>query len=109
MELISRRSAIMALTKQMSDWNDDRNKIVEQCIGAIRGLKVHDSKERKTGHWVEGKINEWSIKVFCSECGCPSPFEHISNGDIYSAGGCGVINKTKFCPNCGAKMEEVEK
>lgn len=52
MKLISRRSAIMALTKQMSDWNDDRNKIVEQCIGAIRGLKVHDSKERKTGKWI---------------------------------------------------------
>ena len=60
--------------------------------------------EPKTGHWVEENINEWSRKVFCSECGCPPPFEHISNGDVYSANGYGVINKTKYCPNCGADM-----
>lgn len=64
--------------------------------------------EPKTGHWVEENINEWSRKVFCSECGCPPPFEHISNGDIYSVGGYGVNNKTNFCPNCGAKMVEQE-
>lgn len=63
-------------------------------------------QEPKTGHWVEENINEWSRKVFCSECGCPSPFEHISNGDIYSASGYGVNNKTKFCPNCGCAMVE---
>lgn len=62
----------------------------------------------KIGHWVEENINEWSRKVFCSECGCPPPFEHVSNGDIYSASGYGVTNKTKFCPNCGAKMKEQE-
>ena len=64
------------------------------------------SQEPKTGHWVEENINEWSRKVFCSECGCPPPFEHISNGDVYSASGYGVSNKTKYCPNCGAKMFE---
>jgi hypothetical protein len=62
----------------------------------------------KMGRWVEENINEWSRKVFCSECGCLPPFEHISNGDVYSASGYGVINKTKFCPNCGAKMEVEE-
>ena len=63
-------------------------------------------QEPKTGQWIEENINEWSRKVFCSECGCPSPFEHVSNGDIYSASGHGVSNKTKYCPNCGAKMVE---
>ena len=43
MKLINRRSAIMALTKHMSDGTDYRNEIVEQCICAIRKLKVHDS------------------------------------------------------------------
>lgn len=64
------------------------------------------TQEPKTGHWVEENINEWSRKVFCSECGCPPPFEYVSNGDVYSASGYGVINKTKHCPNCGAKMVE---
>ena len=66
-------------------------------------------QEPKTGYWIEENINEWSCKVFCSECGCPPPFEHVSNGDVYSASGYGVINKTKFCPNCGAKMVELQK
>ena len=62
----------------------------------------------KTGYWVEETINGGGRKVFCSECGCPPPFEHISTGDVYSANGYGVINKTKFCPNCGIKMEREE-
>ena len=60
----------------------------------------------RTGHWVEENINEWSRKVFCSECGCAPPFEHISSGDVYSTSGYGVSNKTKYCPNCGARMVE---
>ena len=58
----------------------------------------------KTGYWVEENIIG-GRKVFCSECGCPPPFEYVSTGDVYSASGYGVINKTKFCPSCGARME----
>lgn len=88
MKLISRRSAIMALTNQISDWNDDRNKIVEQCIDAIRGLKVHDSKERKTGKWIiDGN------KCVCSSCG---------SDDTYN------LLAYKYCPWCGNPMEVEE-
>jgi len=59
----------------------------------------------QSGHWVEEKISAGARKVFCSECGCPPPFEHVNTGDVYSASGYGVINKTKFCPNCGALMK----
>ena len=63
-------------------------------------------QEPKTGHWVEEKINVGGRRVFCSECGSAPPFEYVSDGDVYSASGYGVINKTKYCPNCGARMVE---
>ena len=63
-------------------------------------------QEPKTGHWVEEKINVGCRRVFCSECGSAPPFEYVSDGDVYSASGYGVINKTKYCPNCGARMVE---
>lgn len=56
---------------------------------AIEALK----HEPKTGHWVNGD--------HCSECGCDVPayvedwkWERDMNA--------------KFCPNCGARMQEVE-
>ena len=79
-------------------------KIIEKYNIVQNGTPLE--QEPKTGHWVEDNINEWSRKVFCSECGCTSPFEHVSNGNVYSASGYGVTNKTKYCPNCGAKMVE---
>lgn len=88
----------------------DREKetVCEVCVDLMQKLSELPpvNTQEKTGHWVEENINEWSCKVFCSECGCSPPFEHISNGDVYSASGYGVSNKTKFCPNCGARMIE---
>jgi len=77
-------------------------------INTALDVAIEAIEAQKVGRWVEENINDWSRKVFCSECGCPPPFEHVSNGDIYSARGYGVINKTKFCPNCGARMIESE-
>ena len=71
----------------------------------IEDLPLVNPPRLKTGHWVEENING-GRKVFCSECGYPPPFEYVSSGDVYSASGYGVINKTKFCPNCGARMVE---
>lgn len=64
--------------------------------------------QQKMGRWVEEIISVGIRKVVCSECGCSAHFEYVSIGDVYSASDYGVINKTKFCPNCGAKMQEVK-
>lgn len=93
MKLINRRSVIMVLTKQMSDGTNYRNEIVEQCIGAIMRLKVHDSKERKTGKWIHllGKDH-------CSNCG-HVPVLDTEKGSVYHS---------PYCPNCGLEMEVEE-
>ena len=78
---------------------------ITNCIAEVVNMPTVTPKP-KTGHWIEENINEWSRKVFCSECGCPPPFEYVSSGNVYSASGYGVINKTKFCPNCGVMMFE---
>ena len=77
-------------------------------VAEIDWLPSVTPQEPKTGHWVEEKVNGGGRRVFCSECGSAPPFEYVSTGDVYSASGYGVINKTKYCPNCGAKMQEVE-
>ena len=46
-------------------------------------LKPLDEEVRHTGHW----IDKGSLSCRCSECGCKSNKE------------------TRFCANCGAKME----
>ncbi len=48
--------------------------------------KACASFERKKGKWIE-----WRCRILwweCSECGC------------------GVLNRTNFCPNCGVDMRE---
>lgn len=99
-DAISRQAAIDAC---LNGWNKDYKEIVEE----IRVLPPV-TPQQKMGRWVEEIISVGTRKVFCSECGCSASFEHVSNGDVYSASGYGVINKTKFCPNCGAKMQEVK-
>jgi len=77
----------------------------EYILELLSKIKNAPPVTPQSGHWVEEKISAGARKVFCSECGCSPPFEHVNTGDVYSASGYGVINKTKFCPNCGAKMK----
>ncbi len=97
---------------------DQEPKICEKCLYAdeidgshcyecVKGESKFEPRPR-TGRWIEKDINEWTHKIYCSECGCPPPFEYVSNGDVYSASGYGVSNKTKYCPSCGARMIESE-
>lgn len=61
--------------------------------------------QEKTGHWIEEEINEWSRKTYCSKCGESALLEYVHVGDIYYGSAKGVIKKTNYCPNCGAKMD----
>lgn len=52
----------------------------------------------KHGHWVEQDHEDWkwSKEYRCSECG---QYRLVTNP---------VGREWKYCPNCGAKMDEVE-
>lgn len=59
--------------------------------------------ERKNGQWIDEKINSYTSRTYCSECGNSAPFICVY-GDHYGRNMQGETNKTKFCPNCGAEM-----
>ena len=50
----------------------------------------HEFEPVKHGRWIFTQDETWYAEFQCSECKE------------------GVCNKTKFCPNCGAKMENEE-
>ena len=59
--------------------------------------------KRKKGEWIDEKINSYTSRTYCSECGLSAPFVYKSD-DYYGNHAYGETVKTKFCPNCGAEM-----
>ena len=67
----------------------------DMAIKALEG-------QPKTGHWIEvAKYSDGKHKIECSECG-----NYIF--DRGHANSQNVKDKYKYCPNCGAKMEEAD-
>lgn len=97
--------------RQLAEWLKDYKRLLEQepcddatlkdifCMGCD-----YKEQESKTGHWIQ--TNEFFInqdgqfiyKFICSECKSLSYFRK-SNKKAIGA---------NVCPNCGAKMQEVE-
>lgn len=113
-ELISKTEALSSIkalypnTPPIIDIFGARRKWIEkyapyfECENAIEQLQP---KQGHIGHWVEETVKH-GRRVFCSECGGSPTFEYVSDGDVYSSSGYGVINKISFCPDCGARMFE---
>lgn len=62
--------------------------IYEVSVDGNRTI-VSKVPERKTGKWIDGK---------CNQCGNHAPFWSMAS----------TYYESKFCPDCGAKMEESE-
>jgi len=58
----------------------------------------------KYGRWIVEMPNEYTKITKCSICGESAPFICVS-GDYYGRYMHGETQMTKYCPNCGAKMD----
>lgn len=62
-------------------------------VADIDAAETVEAEPVRHGHWINAGHDEWSHYRKCSVCG--KTFVNIS--------------KTKYCSECGAKMDEVEK
>ena len=86
-DLIRRSDAIKALEREKSDWNNDYNVPIDNCIKRLNKVK---SADRPQGEWIRDDIGT----LICSECKRPRRDNRIGH--------------TNFCNSCGADMREGE-
>ena len=90
-DCISRQAAIVALDDRMSSLE---NVDMQIAMGFAKGI-IHElppvAPWPKMGRWIG--VNPMVDTLMCSECG-----ENIISEEF----------KSNYCPNCGAKMSEVE-
>ena len=108
-DLISRQAAIDALKNISDPYVPHPGNDIYWCVKAIEELPsvepVGNSEQlRPKGKWEYEKINSYSERTYCSECGSHAPFEYVTD-DHYGRHAHGEIWKTNYCPNCGALME----
>ena len=110
-DLISRQAAIDAI----DEYDFEFPKYMERFVTELRDAMKADLKndiealppaqtERKTGRWIRG--GAYPHHIFCSAC--YATYVPNDEWDIWKADGtyCWRLPR-RFCPNCGAKMEEV--
>lgn len=96
-DAVSREAVMNILGDSINDDKDYRRAVV-----LLNNLSPVTPRP-KTGRWIsfgiQGEIDGQIVRAFtCSQCGAISIFR-VSNGNIVNG---------DLCPNCGAKMQEVE-
>ena len=87
-DLIKRSDAIKALEREKSDWNNDYNVPIDNCIKRLNKVK---SADRPQGEWIDKGKNLWK----CSNC------EMV----IYSESEQDRNEFHKWCSRCGSRMK----
>ena len=99
-DCISRQAVLdgLASIAKVKARSDAQKSLMGRIMFFVEQLPPVTPKE-KTGRWIQGEIDGQIVRAFtCSKCGAISIFR-VSNGNIVNG---------DLCPNCGAKMEEVE-
>lgn len=81
----------------------DSQTLVVHYAQLFDDLSSTEPERKKKGKWIDEKINSYTSRTYCSECGSSAPFVYKSD-DYYGNHAHGETAKTKFCPNCGADM-----
>lgn len=83
--------------KYVDSYNREKFDDWQEIIDGIESVPAADVAEVKHGKWIEvQKENIWNdiVPVLeCSACG------------KYTVGTRGIMTKSNYCPNCGAKMD----
>ena len=95
------RIEFMALSKDEKARVDE----IDNCIADLINAPSTEP-ERKKGKWLDEKINSYTSRTYCSECGSSASFVYKSD-DYYGNHAYGETVKTNFCPNCGADMRSI--
>ena len=90
-ECINREAAIRAL---LNDAPEQVSYSREDAADCIRYMDAADVAPVVHGRWIDNGANGYKWAFVCSLCGYVDghPFD----------------NRHNFCPNCGARMDEVE-
>ena len=90
-ECINREAAIRAL---LNDAPEQVSYSREDAADCIRYMDAADVAPVVHGRWIDNGANGYKWAFVCSLCGYVDghPFD----------------NRHNFCPNCGAKMDEME-
>lgn len=75
--------------------------LAEAALTALRG-PTREMVERMRGHWVDLEGEEVKVDKY----GCPVGFARCSICDDYLTASEEYSCQGRFCPNCGAKMDE---
>ena len=94
-----RRAKALKVIKQIDIPEDMSVFEIKSHIGVEIGTLPPATPKRKVGEWIK-KNNDYFDWYECSECG------YGSDGEMKYNRLCDV--RTKFCPDCGTQMLEVE-
>ena len=72
--------------------------ILQDFVALLEDAPTVDAEPVKHGHWNEAKDGT----LWCSVCISTGPYDEDSWGYVLNA------PHYDYCPNCGAKMDEVE-
>lgn len=100
---------VFLLAKSISEFAKQMRKEAEDADmrekATMDDTNSQKSGEQRRGKWIDEKINSYTSRTYCSECGNSAPFICVS-GDHYGRNMHGKVKKTNFCPNCGAEMRK---
>lgn len=103
-EYIERKALVHHLENCIDEVNNTNGytEDFKTCLRLVKNLPAADAAEVKHGKWIwDPNGMDWGLGTWqCSECACRNnnlPMNNRINPLVFSG--------SKYCPNCGAKMD----